>query len=206
MVNKGREVLAGKVSASRSGQGQGQGQTPVTIGNGTVTAQQAVDIQLIRERSKNLDLPLIAALCNDRSLLKQTKAFVMPKHPQKGGVGQTVVVNGNGGVAVVSSTGGGGGVGVGVGIGNIGTMGENLKGSLNNLVPIGNRNKYPVSGLSTLQLAKPKKSVASHRHPQDKLPPLPGHTTEAGLIKTNGGNNYVMDPIKHKGYNSQPGV
>lgn len=205
MGNKGREVLAGKVSASRSGQGQGQGPTPVTIGNGTVTAQQAVDIQLIRERSKNLDLPLIAALCNDRSLLKQTKAFVMPKHPQKGGGGQTVVVNGNGGVAVVSST-GGGGVGVGVGVGNIGTMGENLKGSLNNLVPIGNRNKYPVSGLSTLQLAKPKKSVASHRHPQDKLPPLPGHTTEAGLIKTNGGNNYVMDPIKHKGYNSQPGV
>lgn len=190
VASKSREALTGKAPVSSR-----SGQAPVTVGNGTVTAQQAVDIQLIRERSKNLDLPLIAALCNDRSLLKQTKAFVMPKHPQMGG-GQPVLVNGSGGVAVFSSPGGG----------NIGSMGENLKGSLNNLVPIGNRSKYPVSGLGTLQLAKPKKSVASHRHPQDKLPPLPGHTTEAGLIKTSEGNNYVMDPIKHKSYNSQPGV
>lgn len=34
-----------------------------------------LDIKTLREKSKNLDLPLIAALCNDRSLLKQTKAF-----------------------------------------------------------------------------------------------------------------------------------
>lgn len=40
-----------------------------------------IDIRTLREKSKNLDLPLISALCNDRSLLKQTKAFVMPKHP-----------------------------------------------------------------------------------------------------------------------------
>ncbi|XP_026315429.1 protein expanded isoform X2 [Hyposmocoma kahamanoa] len=38
-----------------------------------------LDIKTLREKSKNLDLPLIAALCNDRSLLKQTKAFGMPK-------------------------------------------------------------------------------------------------------------------------------
>ncbi|XP_026752126.2 protein expanded [Galleria mellonella] len=38
-----------------------------------------LDIKIIREKSKNLDLPLIAALCNDRSLLKQTKAFGAPK-------------------------------------------------------------------------------------------------------------------------------
>ncbi|XP_015117608.1 protein expanded [Diachasma alloeum] len=40
-----------------------------------------LDIRSLREKSKNLDLPLISALCNDRYLLKQTKAFVMPKHP-----------------------------------------------------------------------------------------------------------------------------
>lgn len=38
-----------------------------------------LDIKTLREKSKNLDLPLIAALCNDRSLLKQTKAFGVPK-------------------------------------------------------------------------------------------------------------------------------
>ncbi|XP_011309841.1 protein expanded [Fopius arisanus] len=40
-----------------------------------------LDIRSLREKSKNLDLPLISALCNDRYLLKQTKAFVLPKHP-----------------------------------------------------------------------------------------------------------------------------
>ncbi|GBP87318.1 Protein expanded [Eumeta japonica] len=42
-------------------------------------ANCALDIKTLREKSKNLDLPLIAALCNDRSLLKQTKAFGAPK-------------------------------------------------------------------------------------------------------------------------------
>lgn len=41
----------------------------------------ALDIRTLREKSKKMDLPLISALCNDRSLIKQTKAFVMPKHP-----------------------------------------------------------------------------------------------------------------------------
>lgn len=45
------------------------------------TGAGVIDIRTLREKSKNLDLPLISALCNDRSLLKQTKAFVMPKHP-----------------------------------------------------------------------------------------------------------------------------
>lgn len=44
-------------------------------------AATAIDIRTLREKSKKLDLPLISALCNDRSLIKQTKAFVMPKHP-----------------------------------------------------------------------------------------------------------------------------
>lgn len=41
----------------------------------------ALDIRTLREKSKKMDLPLISALCNDRSLIKQTKAFVMPKNP-----------------------------------------------------------------------------------------------------------------------------
>lgn len=40
-----------------------------------------LDIKTLREKSRNLDLPLISALCNDRNLLRQTKAFVLPKHP-----------------------------------------------------------------------------------------------------------------------------
>ncbi|XP_071454896.1 protein expanded [Hetaerina americana] len=40
-----------------------------------------LDIRTLREKSKNLDLPLISALCNDRSLLKQTNAFVAQHHP-----------------------------------------------------------------------------------------------------------------------------
>ena len=40
-----------------------------------------LDIRTLREKSRNLDLPLISALCNDRYLLKQTKAFVLPKNP-----------------------------------------------------------------------------------------------------------------------------
>lgn len=104
-----------------------------------------------------MDLPLISALCNDRSLLKQTKAFVMPKHPRL-----TI-----------------------------------------NQCDMSPKGKYPVSGLSTTQLAKPRKtSIGHHRHPNDKLPDLPMQTAE--------GNNYVMDPtpaaIKHKSYHSQPNL
>ena len=101
-------------------------------------SQAAIDINTLREKSKHLDLPLISALCNDRSLLKQTRAFVLPKHPR----------------------------------------------SSSNQITITNKGKYPVSGLSTVQLVKPKKTSISHRHPNDKLPPLPCQTTE--------GNNYVI--------------
>nr|XP_023025042.1 protein expanded [Leptinotarsa decemlineata] len=49
--------------------------------NGTLTERaSALDIRTLREKSKKMDLPLISALCNDRSLIKQTKAFVIPKH------------------------------------------------------------------------------------------------------------------------------
>lgn len=115
--------------------------------NLTAAQQQAIDITILREKSKNLDLPLISALCNDRSLLKQTKAFVMPKHPRAN---------------------------------------PQISASLSS------KAKYPVSGLSTTQLSKTRKTNVSHRHPNDKLPPLP--------VQSEGGNknNYVMDPIPLK--------
>ncbi|KAK6635967.1 hypothetical protein RUM43_009619 [Polyplax serrata] len=49
-------------------------------------SRKIVDIHALIEKSKNLDLPLISALCNDRSLIRQTNAFVMPKHPVGVGV------------------------------------------------------------------------------------------------------------------------
>lgn len=112
--------------------------------NLTAAQQQAIDITILREKSKNLDLPLISALCNDRSLLKQTKAFVMPKNPR--------------------------------------SANPQISASLNS------KSKYPVSGLSTTQLSKTRKTNVSHRHPNDKLPPLPSGNK----------NNYVMDPIPLK--------
>lgn len=58
----------------------------VSVEKTTTTLQNdktatSLDIRTLREKSKKMDLPLISALCNDRSLIKQTKAFVMPKHP-----------------------------------------------------------------------------------------------------------------------------
>lgn len=128
---------------------------PNTNQNGTNQRPTSIDINTLREKSKHLDLPLISALCNDQSLLKQTRAFVMPKHPKMG-------------ISQVAFT------------------------------PKG---KYPVSGLSTTQLQKPrnKSSIISHRHPNDKLPPLPP------VMQLAEGNNYVMDPTpaaKHKNFNS----
>lgn len=199
--------MAGKGGTGSGRSGNNMGSVGVAMnGPGTpLTPQQSVDIQLIRERSKNLDLPLIAALCNDRSLLKQTKAFVMPKHPQRMGSGVALTTTAPTSPQQVVGSGVAGpqqnGTATSPGLGM-----QNFKGSLNNLTNGNSRNKYPVSGLSTLQLTKPKKTAVSHRHPQDKLPPLPGQTNGgAGVIKATEGNNYVMDPIKHKSYNSQPG-
>lgn len=119
----------------------------------TISPSTPIDINVLREHSKHLDLPLISALCNDRSLLKQT-AFVMPKHPM-----------------------------------------SNIK--QNTLQT--SKGKYPVSGLSTTQLKSRQKTSISHRHPNDKLPPLP--------TKTVNQNNYVMDPaMKHKSFSSQPNL
>lgn len=129
---------------------------PVTnsTSTNTISPVTPIDINVLREHSKHLDLPLISALCNDRSLLKQT-AYVMPKHPLSNVKQNTLQMS---------------------------------------------KGKYPVSGLSTTQLNKSRqKTSISHRHPNDKLPPLPSYTAEL--------NNYVMDPaMKHKSFSSQPNL
>ncbi|XP_012281989.1 protein expanded isoform X2 [Orussus abietinus] len=66
-----------------------------------------LDIRTLREKSRNLDLPLISALCNDRYLLKQTKAFVLPKHSVEGTVSsspRTTGKNSNGSSATTSKS------------------------------------------------------------------------------------------------------
>ncbi|KAL4141579.1 hypothetical protein QTP88_004196 [Uroleucon formosanum] len=51
--------------------------TATTNGATTPTGSTSVlDIISLREKSRNLDLPLISALCNDQTLLKQTNALV----------------------------------------------------------------------------------------------------------------------------------
>ncbi|KAJ8669838.1 hypothetical protein QAD02_001097 [Eretmocerus hayati] len=61
-----------------------------------------LDIKSLREKSRNLDLPLISALCNDRYLLKQTKAFVTPKHPSGSSANKTSSRSSNGGTESTS--------------------------------------------------------------------------------------------------------
>lgn len=116
----------------------------------SANTKPSIDIDILRERSKHLDLPLIVALCNDRSLLKQTKAFgPTPPSPDQ----------------------------------------AKLKA------------KHSSTILSSAYLNRPHKTSIIHRHPNDKLPPIPTQTK---------GNNYVMDPtpttIKHKSFSSQPNL
>lgn len=46
----------------------------------TASASIALDIESLREKSRNLDLPLISALCNDQTLLKQTNAQIVAEN------------------------------------------------------------------------------------------------------------------------------
>lgn len=147
----------------------------------SVAAQKAqqppnpLDIALLREKSKHLDLPLISALCNDRSLLKQTKVTAAGAGAAAGGQATAAAQ-----VAAVPT-------GAGVGVGG---------------VVAGTASNHSTMNSATGTLSKARKSntgTGSHRHPQDKLPPLPVQLAEA--------NNYVMDPAlnlkHHKSYNSQ---
>ncbi|KAH8353243.1 hypothetical protein KR084_009782 [Drosophila pseudotakahashii] len=137
-LNRGNNSILAQLQASMAAESHAQAQA------------KALDIALLREKSKHLDLPLISALCNDRSLLKQTKVVMNPKtgqeipipsSSQSSGVVTTTINGGS------NSSGGGGG-----------TLSKVRKGS-----------------------------TVSHRHPQDKLPPLPVQQLAEA-------NNYVIDP------------
>jgi hypothetical protein len=152
-----------------------------------------LDIRTLREKSKNLDLPLISALCNDRSLLKQTNAFVMPRHPGPGGKqGRTTgrrcerpvswhvetgskvgLLNLEGKASVSDNT------------ANLNSSSGTGKPQKTTLLPSllthkslsssgskhssysSSKHKYPVSGLSTTQISKPQRKVSAstHTHP-----------------------------------------
>lgn len=106
-----------------------------------------LDIRTLREKSRNLDLPLISALCNDRYLLKQTKAFVLPKHPAENTTAAAAAA------AAIAST-----------------KSPSSRSSANGVATSSSsRSKYPVSGLSATQISKPprKSSTSTHRHPSE---------------------------------------
>ncbi|EDW13100.2 uncharacterized protein Dmoj_GI21679 [Drosophila mojavensis] len=144
-----------------------------------------LDIALLREKSKHLDLPLISALCNDRSLLKQTKVIVNPKNAKQSTsatAGTNVVTTAVATTAAPAAT-----TSTGCGVGH--------HSASKSLAPTPAMNGNTATS-TTGTLSKGRKSATvSHRHPQDKLPPLPVQLAEA--------NNYVMDPAvvmkHHKG-------
>lgn len=146
-----------------------------------------LDIRTLREKSRNMDLPLISALCNDRSLLKQTNAFVMPRHPtndKKNGrpvswhvestskkVPDLKNIPTNNSVDSGSSD----------GTSKKGSLFSSFlspKSTSNPATPVkhstystisSSKLKYPVSGLSTNQIVKPgrKMTTSRHTHPAD---------------------------------------
>lgn len=123
-----------------------------------------LDIRTLREKSRNLDLPLISALCNDRYLLKQTKAFVLPKHP----IDNSNNTGNNGGGGSSSSTTSTSLV-TKSNVRNSNVTNNSSHSTSNNGNNANSKNKYPVSGLSTTQISKPprKSSTSNHRHPTE---------------------------------------
>ncbi|KAH8262204.1 hypothetical protein KR038_011069 [Drosophila bunnanda] len=136
-LNRGNNSILAQLQASMAAESQAQAQAQA----------QALDIALLREKSKHLDLPLISALCNDRSLLKQTKVMVNPKTGQE----------------IPSSS------------------SQSSPGTATT-----NGSSHSTGGGGTLSKVR-KGSTVSHRHPQDKLPPLPVQQLAEA-------NNYVIDP------------
>lgn len=152
-----------------------------------------LDIRTLREKSKNLDLPLISALCNDRSLLKQTNAFVMPRHPgpgrKRGGgrcqrpvswhveTGSKVgLVSPEGKMTIPDNS--------SVNIDSSGTGKAQKSIHLPSLLTnkslssgskpssySSSKHKYPVSGLSTTQISKPQRKVSASTHTHPTHPP-----------------------------------
>lgn len=199
-------VQAAKQQASRSSmaaaaaaaQANGGGATSSSGGgHNSQSPPSEFDIALLREKSKHLDLPLISALCNDRSLLKQTKVLAQPKTAKQ----QQQHQNNSGGSSSSSSTGS-----TPPNSNSMEINGTNANSS-NGSSPtssasstvgktISSSNNSTSNTTNTMG-GKSRKTSISHRHPNDKLPPLPMQLAEA--------NNYVMDPAvlkHHKSYNS----
>nr|XP_018900555.1 PREDICTED: protein expanded [Bemisia tabaci] len=147
-----------------------------------------LDIRTLREKSRNLDLPLISALCNDKSLLKQTNAFVLPKHPSKklkkndkrpvswhvdsnGDKATAPVIDKSGEISPSKKNSLFASFLSGKSMSNGSTSNSpSLKHSLSHSGMSNSKLKYPVSGLSTNQIFKPSKKAGAsrHTHPADK--------------------------------------
>lgn len=185
-----------------------QNQLNATNGSSPSTANTPTpnefDIALLREKSKHLDLPLISALCNDRSLLKQTKVLVNPKNPKQG-LNNAQTISGAASTSPTLST-------TSITLTETATNISKLPltslnhnnngsstsaGSLTGTATTAGAAATSSNKILTSTVAKSRKTSVSHRHPNDKLPPLPMQLAEA--------NNYVMDPAilkHHKSYNS----
>jgi len=167
-------------------------------------ADGLLDIRTLREKSRNMDLPLISALCNDRSLLKQTNAFVMPRHPgEKKCNGRPVswhveTTPKKSTEAKTTPT---------VESPTEGTPKKSLLSSLLSSKSISEPNtpvkhvysttpkaKYPVSGLSTTQIVKPgRKTMSRHTHPQDTKVTKVGRSKSTSSATTSSAN--ITDTI-----------
>ncbi|XP_068085286.1 protein expanded [Anabrus simplex] len=165
-------------------------------------AEAMLDIRTLREKSKNLDLPLISALCNDRSLLKQTNAFVMPRHPTSGGrkcvdserpvswhTDSTSKVASSASVAMEQK-------GTGTLLSSL-LSNRSMSGSSNSKL------KYPVSGLSTTQISKPQRKVSAstHIHPHhDLMKVVQAQPSSVGKkqLGRSGSNNSGTGVIQHR--------
>lgn len=170
-----------------------------------------LDIRTLREKSRNLDLPLISALCNDRSLLKQTNAFVMPRHPGPGGkrgggrcqrpvswhveTGSKVGLVSPEGKTTVSDSSSANT--------DISGTGKPQKSMLlpsllaNKSLSSGSKqssyssskHKYPVSGLSTTQISKPQRKVTASTHthpthPQENMKVTHGNVNSSAAVRS----------------------
>lgn len=203
-------VQAAKQQASRSSmaaaaaaaQANGGGATSSSGGgHNSQSPPSEFDIALLREKSKHLDLPLISALCNDRSLLKQTKVLAQPKTAKQQ---QQQHQNNSGGSSSSSSTGSTPPNSNSMEINGTNANANSSNGSsptssASSAVgkTISSSNNSTSNTTNTTMVGKSRKTSISHRHPNDKLPPLPMQLAEA--------NNYVMDPAvlkHHKSYNS----
>lgn len=202
-------VQAAKQQASRSSmaaaaaaaQANGGGATSSSGGgHNSQSPPSEFDIALLREKSKHLDLPLISALCNDRSLLKQTKVLAQPKTAKQQ---QQQHQNNSGGSSSSSSTGSTppnsnsmeiNGTNANTNSSNGSSPTSSATSAVGKTISSSNNS---TSNTTNTMGGKSRKTSISHRHPNDKLPPLPMQLAEA--------NNYVMDPAvlkHHKSYNS----